>query len=214
MNGFKVILKSPMMAVVMTITSLLFIRFLLKYNSSRNIVLCEWNKHTFSCYFPLSIRTRLVLSFEFDNICSVNIHISYDNKEHEHIWRLQQQQKNQKTNTVIVLFEIHVSQSIEFCHCANIFLSRNWNFKILFLWLPIDLLFCIPRKKLITRAMWGNTMAFSEARGAAIEAIHHESFPDRLFFIILIQRKNRHSIRHPSNWTPTTNLRTIIQNFD
>lgn len=114
MNGFKVILKSPMMAVVMTITSLLFIRFLLKYNSSRNIVLCEWNKHTFSCYFPLSIRTRLVLSFEFDNICSVNIHISYDNKEHEHIWRLQQQQKNQKNkhcyraiwNTCISIYRI------------------------------------------------------------------------------------------------------------
>lgn len=101
MNGFKVILKSPMMAVVMTITSLLFIRFLLKYNSSRNIVLCEWNKHTFSCYFPLSIRTRLVLSFEFDNICSVNIHISYDNKEHEHIWRLQQQQKKHKKQTLL-----------------------------------------------------------------------------------------------------------------
>lgn len=62
--------------------------------------------------------------------------------------------------------------------------------------------------------MCGNTMAFSEARGAAIVAIHHDSFPDRLFFIILIQRKKRQSIGHPSNWTPTTNLRTIIQNFD
>lgn len=38
--------------------------------------------------------------------------------------------------------------------------------------------------------MCGNTMAFSEARGAAIVPIHHDSFPDRLFFIILIQRKN------------------------
>lgn len=37
--------------------------------------------------------------------------------------------------------------------------------------------------------MCGNTMAFSEARGAAIVTIHHDSFPDRLFFIILIQRK-------------------------
>lgn len=194
---------------------MLFIRFLLKFNSSHNIVLCKWNKHTSSCYFPLSIGTRLVLSFEFDNICTVlistglmitkSMNISGDCKK---------KKNNPKNKHCIMLFEIHVSQSIEFCHCANSFLSRNWNFKILFLWLPIDLLFCIQRKKLITRAMWGNTMAFSEARGAAIVAIHHESFPDRLFFIILIQRKNRHSIRHPSNWTPTTNLRTIIQNFD
>lgn len=52
---------------------MLFIRFLLKFNSSNNIVLCKWNKHTSSCYFPLSIGTRLVLSFEFDNICTVLI---------------------------------------------------------------------------------------------------------------------------------------------
>lgn len=167
--------------------------------------------HTSCYYFPLFICTRLVLSFEYDIICSVLISTSHM------ITKIMNVSVDCKKKTIhcSVLLEIHVSQSIEFCHCANSFcleigISR-------FFFFDYQLIFFFPhskKKKLITRAMCGNTMAFSEARGAAIVAIHHDSFPDRLFFIILIQRKNRQSIGHPSNWTPTTNLRTIIQNFD
>lgn len=167
--------------------------------------------HTSCYYFPLFICTRLVLSFEYDNICSVLISTSLM------ITKIMNVSVDCKKKIIhcSVLLEIHVSHSIEFCHCANSFCLEIGISRLFFLWLPIDILFFrIPRKKLITRAMCGNTMAFSEARGAAIVAIHHDSFPDRLFFIILIQRKNRQSIGHPSNWTPTTNLRTIIQNFD
>lgn len=167
--------------------------------------------HTSCYYFPLFICTRLVLSFEYDNICSVLISTSLM------ITKIMNVSVDCKKKIIhcSVLLEIHVSQSIEFCHCANSFcleigISR-------FFFFDYQLIFFFPhskKKKLITRAMCGNTMAFSEARGAAIVAIHHDSFPDRLFFIILIQRKNRQSTGHPSNWTPTTNLRTIIQNFD
>lgn len=167
--------------------------------------------HTSCYYFPLFICTRLVLSFEYDNICSVLISTSLM------LTKIMNVSVDCKKKIIhcSVLPEIHVSQSIEFCHCANSFcleigISR-------FFFFDYQLIFFFPhskKKKLITRAMCGNTMAFSEARGAAIVAIHHDSFPDRLFFIILIQRKNRQSIGHPSNWTPTTNLRTIIQNFD
>lgn len=167
--------------------------------------------HTSCYYFPLFICTRLVLSFEYDNICSVLISTSLM------ITKIMNVSVDCKKKIIHCseLLEIHVSQSIEFCHCANSFcleigISR-------FFFFDYQLIFFFPhskKKKLITRAMCGNTMAFSEARGAAIVAIHHDSFPDRLFFIILIQRKNRQSIGHPSNWTPTTNLRTIIQNFD
>lgn len=167
--------------------------------------------HTSCYYFPLFICTRLVLSFEYDNICSVLISTSLM------ITKIMNVSVDCKKKIIhcSVLLEIHVSQSIEFCHWANSFcleigISRFFFFD----YQLIFFFFRIPRKKLITRAMCGNTMAFSEARGAAIVAIHHDSFPDRLFFIILIQRKNRQSIGHPSNWTPTTNLRTIIQNFD
>lgn len=167
--------------------------------------------HTSCYYFPLFICTRLVLSFEYDNICSVLISTSLMLTKIMNV-SVDCKKKNIHCS---VLLEIHVSQSIEFCHCANSFcleigISR-------FFFFDYQLIFFFPhskKKKLITRAMCGNTMAFSEARGAAIVAIHHDSFPDRLFFIILIQRKNRQSIGHPSNWTPTTNLRTIIQNFD
>lgn len=83
----------------------------------------------------------------------VNIHRSYDNKEHEHICRLQK--KKQKNKHCTMLFEIHVSQSIEFCHWTNSFLLRNCNFKILFLWLPIDLLFSHSKKKKLSRELCG-----------------------------------------------------------
>lgn len=166
--------------------------------------------HTSCYYFPLFICTRLVLSFEYDIICSVLISTSLM------ITKIMNVSVDCKKKIIhcSVLLEIHVSQSIEFCHCANSFCLEIGISRFFFLTTNWYSFFRIPRKKLITRAMCGNTMAFSEARGAAIVAIHHDSFPDRLFFIILIQRKNRQSIGHPSNWTPTTNLRTIIQNFD
>lgn len=143
--------------------------------------------HTSCYYFPLFICTRLVLSFEYDNICSVLISTSLMITK---IMNVSVDCKKKKIIHCSVLLEIHVSQSIEFCHCANSFcleigISR-------FFFFDYQLIFFFPhskKKKLITRAMCGNTMAFSEARGAAIVAIHHDSFPDRLFFIILIQRK-------------------------
>lgn len=142
--------------------------------------------HTSCYYFPLFIYTRLVLSFEYDNICSVLISTSLM------ITKIMNASVDCKKKIIhcSVLLEIHVSQSIEFCHCANSFCLEIGISRLFFLWLPIDILFfAFQEKKLITRAMCGNTMAFSEARGAAIVAIHHDSFPDRLFFIILIQRK-------------------------
>lgn len=142
--------------------------------------------HTSCYYFPLFICTRLVLSFEYDNICSVLISTSLM------ITKIMNVSVDCKKKIIhcSVLLEIHVSQSIEFCHCANSFCLEIGISRLFFLWLPIDILFfAFQEKKLITRAMCGNTMAFSEARGAAIVAIHHDSFPDRLFFIILIQRK-------------------------
>lgn len=143
--------------------------------------------HTSCYYFPLFICTRLVLSFEYDNICSVLISTSLMITK---IMNVSVDCKKKIIHYCSVLLEIHVSQSIEFCHCANSFcleigISR-------FFFFDYQLIFFFPhskKKKLITRAMCGNTMAFSEARGAAIVAIHHDSFPDRLFFIILIQRK-------------------------
>lgn len=142
--------------------------------------------HTSCYYFPHFICTRLVLSFEYDNICSVLISTSLM------ITKIMNVSVDCKKKIIhcSVLLEIHVSQSIEFCHCANSFCLEIGISRLFFLWLPIDILFsAFQEKKLITRAMCGNTMAFSEARGAAIVAIHHDSFPDRLFFIILIQRK-------------------------
>lgn len=141
--------------------------------------------HTSCYYFPLFICTRLVLSFEYDNICSVLISTSLM------ITKIMNVSVDCKKKIIhcSVLLEIHVSQSIEFCHCANSFCLEIGISRLFSLTTNWYSFFRIPRKKLITRAMCGNTMAFSEARGAAIVAIHHDSFPDRLFFIILIQRK-------------------------
>lgn len=74
--------------------------------------------HTSCYYFPLFICTRLVLSFEYDNICSVLISTSLMITK---IMNVSVDCKKKKIIHCSVLLEKHVSQSIEFCHCANSF---------------------------------------------------------------------------------------------
>lgn len=123
--------------------------------------------------------------------------------------------KKQKNKHCTMLFEIHVSQSIEFCHWTNSFLLRNCNFKILFLWLPIDLLFSHSKKKKLSRELCGGIQwLFQKHAVPPLWQFITTVFLIDCFSLFWYREKNRQSIRHPSNWTPTTNLRTIIQNFD
>lgn len=99
--------------------------------------------HTSCYYFPLFICTRLVLSFEYDNICSVLISTSLM------ITKIMNVSVDCKKKNIhcSVLLEIHVSQSIEFCHCANSFCLEIGISRLFFLWLPIDILFSAFQEK-------------------------------------------------------------------
>lgn len=167
--------------------------------------------HTSCYYFPLFICTRLVLSFEYDNICSVLISTSLM------ITKIMNASVDCKKKIIhcSVLLEIHVSQSIEFCHCANSFCLEIGISRLFFLWLPIDILFFAFQEKNLSRELCvGIQWLFQKHAVPPLwQFITTVSLID-CFSLFWYREKNRQSIGHPSNWTPTTNLRTIIQNFD
>lgn len=167
--------------------------------------------HTSCYYFPIFICTRLVLSFEYDNICSVLISTSLM------ITKIMNVSVDCKKKIIhcSVLLEIHVSQSIEFCHCANSFcleigisrlfsLTTNW----------YSFFFAFQEKNLSRELCVGIQWLFQKHAVPPLwQFITTVSLID-CFSLFWYREKNRQSIGHPSNWTPTTNLRTIIQNFD
>lgn len=167
--------------------------------------------HTSCYYFPLFICTRLVLSFEYDNICSVLISTSLM------ITKIMNVSVDCKKKIIhgSVLLEIHVSQSIEFCHCANSFcleigISRFFFFD----YQLIFFFFAFQEKNLSRELCVGIQWLFQKHAVPPLwQFITTVSLID-CFSLFWYREKNRQSIGHPSNWTPTTNLRTIIQNFD
>lgn len=167
--------------------------------------------HTSCYYFPLFICTRLVLSFEYDNICSVLIFTSLM------ITKIMNVSVDCKKKIIhcSVLLEIHVSQSIEFCHCANSFcleigISRFFFFD----YQLIFFFFAFQEKNLSRELCVGIQWLFQKHAVPPLwQFITTVSLID-CFSLFWYREKNRQSIGHPSNWTPTTNLRTIIQNFD
>lgn len=167
--------------------------------------------HTSCYYFPLFICTRLVLSFEYDNICSMLIPTSLM------ITKIMNASVDCKKKIIhcSVLLEIHVSQSIEFCHCTNSFCLEIGISRLFFLWLPIDILFFAFQEKNLSRELCvGIQWLFQKHAVPPLwQFITTVSLID-CFSLFWYREKNRQSIGHPSNWTPTTNLRTIIQNFD
>lgn len=167
--------------------------------------------HTSCYYFPLFICTRLVLSFEYDNICSVLISTSLM------ITKIMNVSVDCKKKIIhcSVLLEIHVSQSIEFCHCANSFcleigISRFFFFD----YQLIFFFFAFQEKNLSRELCVGIQWLFQKHAVPPLwQFITTVSLID-CFSLFWYREKNRQYIGHPSNWTPTTNLRTIIQNFD
>lgn len=167
--------------------------------------------HTSCYYFPLFICTRLVLSFEYDIICSVLISTSLM------ITKIMNVSVDCKKKIIhcSVLLEIHVSQSIEFCHCANSFcleigISRFFFFD----YQLIFFFFAFQEKNLSRELCVGIQWLFQKHAVPPLwQFITTVSLID-CFSLFWYREKNRQSIGHPSNWTPTTNLRTIIQNFD
>lgn len=168
--------------------------------------------HTSCYYFPLFICTRLVLSFEYANICSVLISTSLMITK---IMNVSVDCKKKKIIHCSVLLEIHVSQSIEFCHCANSFCLEIGISRFFFFDYQLIFFFSHSKKKNLSRELCVGTQWLFQKHAVPPlwQFITRVSLID-CFSLFWYREKNRQSIGHPSNWTPTTNLRTIIQNFD